>query len=425
MKLKYKLPIIIIAALIILTLVISTSYGIYNGINDNTTFYSYETSCLTVIYEHEFIEKELSISNDDYGKITDPFTISIENKCQEEQEVEIRLNNQSLDENENNIKLNISGNYELDSTLYKSLSNSASNKNETYNSSKILGVIKIASNDISRFNLRLWLDTNSSVAEQTFTGTIEVTSEKTFIKPIFKETIISSNNLFSTMDNEGVSYYYSGLVENNYVSFANQLWRIVRVNGDGTVRLVLDSELPASSFNTYSNKEMYLGYVYVNDEKNVSSIIKTQLDDWYKETLSGVEQYISEGNYCNDLTPIEKINQYGTDYYISSDRVNKNTPSLTCHKDEYNIGLLSVDEVMLSIDNSSTYLDNNIAFYTSSPSKYSYNVSYMYIMNIYGNIAELPVNYLLATKPVINIINEATVSGEGTINNPYTIDIIE
>ena len=41
-------------------------------------------------------------------------------------------------------------------------------------------------------------------------------------------------------DAYGDSYYYRGNVTNNYVLFADKYWRIVRINGDGTVRVIYD-----------------------------------------------------------------------------------------------------------------------------------------------------------------------------------------
>ena len=44
----------------------------------------------------------------------------------------------------------------------------------------------------------------------------------------------------SASDTYGTSYYYRGNVTNNYVKFADKYWRIIRINGDGTVRVIYD-----------------------------------------------------------------------------------------------------------------------------------------------------------------------------------------
>ncbi len=48
--------------------------------------------------------------------------------------------------------------------------------------------------------------------------------------------------LSTVNDDYGVSYYYRGNVVDNYVNFANMCWRIVRVMGDGTVKLILEDQ---------------------------------------------------------------------------------------------------------------------------------------------------------------------------------------
>lgn len=46
----------------------------------------------------------------------------------------------------------------------------------------------------------------------------------------------------SAPDDYGTSYYYRGAVENNWVKFADSYWRIVRLNGDGSIRLLYNGE---------------------------------------------------------------------------------------------------------------------------------------------------------------------------------------
>ena len=56
--------------------------------------------------------------------------------------------------------------------------------------------------------------------------------------PDFSKTATTDEGLFMAEDDEGESYYYRGAVKNNYVSFAGFIWRIIRRNGDGSVRMI-------------------------------------------------------------------------------------------------------------------------------------------------------------------------------------------
>ena len=57
----------------------------------------------------------------------------------------------------------------------------------------------------------------------------------TFSNP---ESFDSEIGLYQTEDDYGISYFYRGNVKNNYVSYAGFMWRIVRQNGDGSIRLI-------------------------------------------------------------------------------------------------------------------------------------------------------------------------------------------
>ena len=76
----------------------------------------------------------------------------------------------------------------------------------------------------------------------------------------------NTNKIYkSTSTNSDLpTYYFRGEVNNNYVSFANKTWRIIRINEDGTVRIILNSSAASSRYNDiYSNnyKDMYISYV--------------------------------------------------------------------------------------------------------------------------------------------------------------------
>ena len=52
-------------------------------------------------------------------------------------------------------------------------------------------------------------------------------------------TEVEESTLSTTMDDHGISYYYRGNVTNNYVTFSGMCWKILRVTGDGGIKLVL------------------------------------------------------------------------------------------------------------------------------------------------------------------------------------------
>ena len=63
----------------------------------------------------------------------------------------------------------------------------------------------------------------------------------------------NSNDILSiTSDDYGTSYYYRENVEHNYVTFNNMCWRIVRIKGDGSIKLVLADHSNACESENYS-----------------------------------------------------------------------------------------------------------------------------------------------------------------------------
>ena len=102
---------------------------------------------------------------------------------------------------------------------------------------------------------------------------------KTAIKakgtPDFTKVATTDEGLYMAEDDEGESYYYRGAVKNNYVSFAGFIWRIIRRNGDGSIRLIYSGKSTSdtgdavtignSHFNSKYWDPTYVGYKYNED----------------------------------------------------------------------------------------------------------------------------------------------------------------
>ena len=242
-------------------------------------------------------------------------------------------------------------------------------------------------------------------------------------------TAISGENervLNSAPDDYGTTYYFRGNVIDNYVSFADKIWRIVRINGDGTVRLVLDDVAKDSSgnvintkFNSSTNDNAYVGYMYGTvgsttydaTHQNINdSTIKTAVDKWYEDNLkTNYSNYLADTLFCNDKTlassSIGASNTglgYGTNktYYSTTERlyystgtteITTATPTLKCAESatndysrftvdvatlangnqtngdlKYPIGLLTADEVSFAGAYKSGQTNKTYYLYNSS-----------------------------------------------------------
>ncbi len=169
------------------------------------------------------------------------------------------------------------------------------------------------------------------------------------------DEIKPESTLSIAKDDYGTTYYYRGAVTDNYVSFADKLWRIVRINGDGSIRLILDDVAKDSSgspistvFNTSYNDNAYVGYMYGTPgsttydatHKNINdSTIKQKVDKWYEDNLkTNYANYLADTLFCNDKTLASNgiggvITQlgYGTNktYYASTERLRYSTGTTT------------------------------------------------------------------------------------------------
>jgi hypothetical protein len=260
--------------------------------------------------------------------------------------------------------------------------------------------------------------------------------------PTFAETILANNKvkapittpgatistasealLASTEDDYGTSYYFRGAVTNNYVEFANKCWRIVRVGGDGSVKLILHNDNPTGAANpcdaannsasaafahyngsTYTSRfnenyddNAYIGFKYgtpgsskyetTHANTNKSTIL-TNLETWYTNNLKTYESVIDDTVWCNDKTNVtdtsydpwsitpnglgyaKNVTYYGATKRLvgTSGSAGGTGPSLKCNgelsKINSKVGLITADELAFAgyaynIGNTTTYLQEN------------------------------------------------------------------
>ena len=344
---------------------------------------------------------------------------------------------------------------------------------------KLIGNYENYTSDNTR--ARCTLAFKSAKKVQTVLGELEVyTYTPDFTKSACDDETCKSHEkgIFETTDADGPTYYYRGSVENNYVLFANRYWRIIRINGDGTIRMIYDGteahdngesstdrQVGTSQFNTAYNNNMYAGYMYTSGEAHgtgTSSIIKTANDNFYTSVLASYSQYIdTNAGFCGDRSTLNNQSGAGigtvTTYNGGYIRVVESTPDLTCENTSdlyttsssnqgnkalsYPVGLITADEVMLSgtgggifdgyqnylPTNSNSYLIIGNHFWTMTPCG-GYNpfgdtgwYSFAFSVGASGRIDDTHSGNESALRPVINLRSDVTINGSGTKIDPYTV----
>ena len=277
--------------------------------------------------------------------------------------------------------------------------------------------------------------------------------------PNFSQTATTDEGVYKTEDNQGTSYYFRGAVTNNYVSFAGFYWRIIRINGDGSIRIIYDGksahangesssdrQTGTRAYNSSYKQSYYVGYTYQanaqrpsSQNSGTASTIKGVLDSWYSTNIAGKgldDKVVSSPGFCNDRNTASGDSwiSSGSDFdYAAYERLRTNkTPTLECSNtnDIYTtkIGLITADEVayaggVYGRSNSSYYLYTNSAYWTMSPFYYKSSTIYpALIVDPDGDFRTYSVNLTTGVRPVLNLSADVTISsGDGTSSNPYVI----
>lgn len=295
--------------------------------------------------------------------------------------------------------------------------------------------VEIAPNETHYYVFDLYGDNNSNFKaylninleneiQEYFASTILHNNEikKAPLTVIGEEAARENEGLIETTDDNGTSYYFRGNVSNNYVSFANALWRIVKINADETVKLILDDYSDTKNMQTPENT-----FSLDITETNVYH----SLNQYYEQNLKNYDKYLAKSKICVDDT-INQISN-GTTYYLGYSRaLTDYNPIFSCLGNSYlsKIGLLTIDEALFAgasknSDNNTFYLytkGKSVSWWTMTPAlKTDNNIVYFSIKENGQLLYNDTDNYYRGIRPVINLIKKTIVTGSGTINEPYTL----
>ena len=324
-------------------------------------------------------------------------------------------------------------------------------------------------------------------------------------------TTASDKGMYKAQDDLGMSYYFRGAVDNNWVKYGKYIkdmyncnngtisntdtrnsctkiassgddiyWRIIRINGDGSIRMIYsgvtpptestkvikttDTSLGNSPFNQKYNSAEYVGYMYEIGKQHgtsQSSDIKTYLDNWYANytDLNKTGTKITDQIYCNDrtasttdvaysttnYTTLTSWNSTGTKYYYGANgRVWNNpvSPDYKCPvasdkfttttakgngKLTYPVGLITADEITFAglpagESNNSFYLYTGAYYWAGSPGVFDVDFSYVFELRPVGGLFYSRVyNRSDAARGVVSLSSESKLLGSGTYNDVYVV----
>lgn len=513
---KKKIMIIVSSIILVLAALFTTTYSLFYKEDVAANPSNYSTGLLQI--EATSLSDTISLDSalpmtDEEGIETTPYVFSIKNTGNVDYKFDVKLLSTSSNTiNSQYIKLKID--YD-NPVVLSSLTNSIIKSNvvvkakESINITLRVWLSKDTPNtEIGKtFNSQIVIDgqsiytsTNNDPALDTLTNLgLSVDTEHTpdfttvsgnsGIKKMNKsdETLATglgdgTNGIYKSEDDLGTSYYFRGNVTNNYVYFAKNWWQIIRINGDGTIRMIYTSNpndsnanqyISKSYFNNNNNDNAYVGYMYgtagsstynATHTNTNSSTIKTVIDTWYQNNLSSYSKYIADAIYCNDREVVQVNNVGGKTLTGNGAGTNESAyagfnrtyvdhaPTLKCKNknDRFTISstlgngaltnpiaLITSDEVVMGggagfdpatmtyITNDNYYLypkNGNYLYWTMTPFSYAGGSASVGYVRFGGSVSSSRVNINYAVRPVVSLKSDAISGGVGTVNNPFYVN---
>ena len=289
------------------------------------------------------------------------------------------------------------------------------------------------------FTGKIYVTNHSCSTSEPAYKTILANSKVNETTPNFASTATTNEGLFKADDDYTAttgmkSYYFRGAVDNNWVKFGKDrsnkdiYWRIIRVNGDGSIRMIYTgtttptestkvvmtgdgTQISTGDFNSSTDKAEHVGYQYIEGQQHgygecngtsasctvngntvYNSTIKQTIDKWYAgttlETDIATKSLVADQIFCNDRSPSSTqtaswTSTGATYYYGAFGRLNSNKkPILTCPTASdkftvnasngngaltYPVGLITADEVAMAGGNSRT---SNSTYYLYTNQSY-------------------------------------------------------
>lgn len=231
------------------------------------------------------------------------------------------------------------------------------------------------------------------------------------------------------------TYYFRGEVLNNNIKFAGLDWKIVRINEDGSVRLMSKTYVKSRmQQNTNNYRYMYFTYDdgttdYWGQGQNKG---KLAIDNWYNANIvsAGFDSYVLNGKFCeqakvkkDDATSGENATMTIYTNYV---------PNFKCEVDgnghgEVNlkVGLITYDELVFAgaypgNNNQSFHLLGTNYMWTMSPAGFKLN-GMLWGLDSWGEIIVSSTGSSYNMYPVINIDGSHLATGDGYEGSEYEL----
>lgn len=394
---KYLILLSIISIFLIGSLIIGFSYSFWLVTKTQNSENLVEVGCFEMTMEED-IESVINLNNsypvsDVVGMQSKPYVFSIKNNCSIDAYYKINYEiDQSSTLNPKFVKISLNDNKPifLNHGDYEKTSDSYA-----YNLDS--GILK--ENEIREFNFRMWLDEETTLNDaggknlvgKIVTNSVSLDAALKSLGDVARSLVYDGGvcrNVDSTYQYMG-GCYLKGNVDDNYVWFSGDVWQIMGINSDDSIRLIAATSATSLIYN-HGNGSDFNGS-YVDD----------WLNNFYYDRLKN-NYYIVDSDFC-----------FRSNVLDASSAVDNCDDGVLLKR---KVGLLTLDELNLAgtVD---SYLDNLTIFWLMT----SYDDNNIYQYDYGQGLAEdYNVTSSRSVRPVINVRGDIIVSkGEGLYSNMY------
>ena len=281
---------------------------------------------------------------------------------------------------------------------------------------------------------------------------------------LFKVEIDELNyekTLSLTEDDYGTSHYYRGNVKDNFVNFAGMCWRIVRIAGDGSIKLILDDKNTTCDDTEDTDGTGETDYAYTNEseivgwwwtygkpsylepsENKETSMLKAFYDFQTTGKLKDYKNKLKAGDWCivgDETETVSTLDNYVPTLKCSGNPISKfKTVEGVSTETEMYVGTLTADEVMFAgiakdgfntttvIREKTTYLTYRKNGHTVTFSPNYNNGDNIITIGDYDSQEQIEIvskdNGINLIVPSVSLKKGTTIiSGNGTQMDPYVI----
>lgn len=210
---------------------------------------------------------------------------------------------------------------------------------------------------------------------------------------VLADNIKDNNGDNENFKNINGDYYFVGTENNNYLRYSNLIWRIVRVNSNNTVTLVLDNSITAlAAGQSKSYTDSYINMWLNNQNKDYTGVLE--------DSLNKTNEFLTFTNTCNDTID--------------------DTKNITC-KNLIENTLITVPSLSdyVNTGGQKGFMNNEEYFYLTNNNK----ENKLWYVDDDGKVSTSDGTDIIGIRPVITLNNNVTlISGDGSQNNPYIIE---